>query len=46
MVAEKYAPFFKLIQTYDNKVNIVVYRYRNNTNLKDTEMELKVTEYE
>ena len=28
-----------------DKVNIVVYRYRNNTYLKDTEMELKLTEY-
>ena len=27
------------------KVNIVVYRYRNNTNLKDTEVDLKLTEY-
>ena len=26
--------------------NIVVYRYRNNTYVKDTEMELKLTEYE
>ena len=29
-----------------DKVNIVVYRDRNNTYLKDTEMELKLTEYE
>ena len=28
-----------------DKLNIVVYRYRNNTYVKDTEMELKVTEY-
>ena len=28
-----------------DKLNIVVYRYRNNTYLKDTEMELKLTEY-
>ena len=28
------------------KLNIVVYRYRNNTSVKDTEMELKLTEYE
>ena len=28
-----------------DKVNIVVYRYRNNTYLKDTEMDLKLTEY-
>ena len=26
-------------------MNIVVYRYRNNTYLKDTEMDLKLTEY-
>ena len=32
-------------QTDTDKVNIVVYRYRNNTYLKDTEMELKLTEY-
>ena len=32
-------------QTDTDKVNIVVYRYRNNTNLKDTEMDLKLTEY-
>ena len=32
-------------QTDAYKVNIVVYRYRNNTYLKDTEMELKLTEY-
>ena len=29
-----------------DKSNIVVYRYRNNTYVKDTEMELKLTEYE
>ena len=29
-----------------DKLNIVVYRYRNNTYVKDTEMELKMTEYE
>ena len=28
-----------------DKLNIVVYRYRNNTYVKDTEMELKLTEY-
>ena len=33
------------LQTDKDKVNIVVYRYRNNTYLKDTEMELKLTEY-
>ena len=31
-------------QTDKDKVNIVVYRYRNNTYLKDTELELKLTE--
>ena len=29
-----------------DKLNIVVYRYRKNTYVKDTEMELKLTEYE
>ena len=29
-----------------DKLNIVVYRYRNNTYVKDTEMELKLTENE
>ena len=29
-----------------DKLNIVVYRYRNNTYVKDTKMELKMTEYE
>ena len=33
-------------QTDTDKVNIVVYRYRNNTYFKDTELELKLTEYE
>ena len=32
-------------QTDTDKVNIVVNRYRNNTYLKDTELELKLTEY-
>ena len=32
-------------QTATDKVNIVVYRYRNNTYLNDTEMDLKLTEY-
>ena len=32
-------------QTDADKVNIVVYCYRNNTYLKDTEMDLKLTEY-
>ena len=29
-----------------DKLKIVVYRYRNKTHVKDTEMELKLTEYE
>ena len=33
-------------QTDTDEVNIVVYRYRNITYLKDTEMDLKLTEYE
>ena len=41
MVGEKYAS----LSTDTDKVNIVVYRYRNNTYLKGTEMELKLTEY-
>ena len=32
-------------QTDTDKVNTVVYRYQNNTYLKDTEMDLKLTEY-
>ena len=32
-------------QTDTDKGNIVVYRYRNSTYLKDTEMDLKMTEY-
>ena len=28
-----------------DKLKFVVYRYRNNTNVKDTEMELKLSEY-
>ena len=32
-------------QTDTVKVNIVVYRYRNSTYLKDTEMNLKLSEY-
>ena len=32
-------------QTGTDKVNVVVYRYRNITYLKDTEMDLKLTEY-
>ena len=32
-------------QTDADKVNIVVYRYRNNTYLKDTEMDIKLSEY-
>ena len=40
MVGEKYA-----FQTDKDKVIIAVYRYRNNTYLKDTELDLKLTEY-
>ena len=29
-----------------DKLNIVVYRYLNNAYVKDTEMELKLTDYE
>ena len=32
-------------KTDGDKLNIVVYRYQNNTYVKDTEMELKFTEY-
>ena len=32
-------------QTDTDKVNIVVYRHRNSTYLKDFEMDLKLTEY-
>ena len=32
-------------QTDTDKVNIVVYRYRNSTYLKDIEVDLKLTEY-
>ena len=32
-------------QTDTDNVNIVVYRYRNNTYLKDTVLDLKLTEY-
>ena len=32
-------------QTDTDKVNIVVYRYQNVTYLKDTEMDIKLTEY-
>ena len=31
--------------THTDKVNIVVYHYRNSTYLKDTEMDLKLSEY-
>ena len=33
-------------QTDTDKVNIVVNRYRNNTYLKDTGMDIKLTEYQ
>ena len=32
-------------QTDTDKVNIVVYRYRNSTYLRDTEMDLELSEY-
>ena len=41
MVEKKYASTFKLI----DKVNIVLFCYRNNTYLRDTELDLKLTEY-
>ena len=34
------------LKTDMDKLNIVVYRYRNNQYVKDTELELKLTEYE
>ena len=34
------------IQTDTDKLNIVVYRYRNNLLLKDEEVDLKLTEYQ
>ena len=37
---------FIKFQTDTDEVNIVVYRYRNNTYLKNTEIKLKLTEYE
>ena len=33
-------------QTDTDKLNIVVYRYRNNSYLKDNEVDLKLTEYQ
>ena len=33
-------------QTDTDKLNIVVYRYRNNLDLKDDEVDLKLTEYQ
>ena len=33
-------------QTNTDKLNIVVYRYRNNLYLKDNEVDLKLTEYQ
>ena len=33
-------------QTDTDKLNIVVYRYRNNLYLKDNEVDLKLTEYQ
>ena len=37
---------FIRFKTDTDNLNIVDYRYRNNTYVKDTEMELKMTEYE
>ena len=42
MIGEKYAKVSRLIE----KLKILVYRYRNNTYVKDTELELKLTEFE
>ena len=36
---------FVRFQTDTDKVDIVVYRYHNNTYLKDTEIELKLAKY-
>ena len=33
-------------QTDTDKLNFVVYRYRNNLSLKDDEVDLKLTEYQ
>ena len=33
-------------QTDTDKLNIAVYRYRNNLYLKDNEVDLKITEYQ
>ena len=33
------------VQTDTDKMNIIAYRYRNNTYIKDNEMDLKLTEY-
>ena len=35
-----------VFKTDMDKLSIVVYRYRNNTYVKDSEMELKLTEYD
>ena len=35
-----------IFQTDTDKVNTVVYRYRNNPYLKNTEKDLQLTEYE
>ena len=42
MVGKKCISF----KTDMDRLNIVVYRYWNNANVKDTEKELKLTEYE
>ena len=36
----------RTFKTDMNKLDVVVYRYRNNTYVKDTEMDLKSTEFE
>ena len=36
----------KSMLKFQDKLNMVVYRYLNNTYVKDTEMELKLTDYE
>ena len=42
MVREKHVNF----QTDTDKLNIVVYRYRNNLYLKDNEIDLKMSEHQ
>ena len=42
MIREKYVNF----QSDTDKLNIVVYRYRNSVYLKDNEVDLKLREYQ